>query len=239
MANRRLAAASVLLAVSVLAFGCASGRVTDINRRLTSLEAVAKKPPDAAYVVDPPDTIRVEFMNETGLTRDVQVRSDGCVTLPHVQDVEVVGLTALEIRDRLEELYAKYYKEPQILVSVTQFRSKHIYVYGEVRREGTIPYTGSQTVADAIGTAGGITRRAARGRVKVIRGDPVAPEIFKVDLDDLILEGDVRQDVSLAENDVVYVPPNVLAWLGYQIDNVLFPFRGLLSAAATAETISN
>ena len=39
------------------------------------------------------------------------------------------------------------------------------------------------------------------------------------------------QDVSLAENDVVYVPPTVLAWVGYQIQSLLFPARSAVSLA--------
>ena len=140
-------------------------------------------------------------------------------------------------RDKLELLYTKYYKEPKIVVRVTAYRSKHIYVYGEVGRRGTQPYTGWQTVSDVIGTAGGVTRRAAPNRVKVIRGDPEDPEMYKVNLTELIYEGNTEQDVSLAENDVVYVPPNVLAWVGYQIDNLLFPFRSVLSLLGTARAV--
>jgi len=234
--SRRLSVWSLGL-VLLFAVGCASERAMNINERLTSLAEVSKKPPNALYVVDPPDSIRVEFVNEPQLTRNVQLRSDGRVTLPHVRDVEVAGLTTEEIRRKLEKEYAKFYKEPELLVSVSAYRSKHIYVYGEVGRQGVQPYTGSQFVSDAIGTAGGITRRSAPGRVRVIRGDPDDPEIYRVDLDRLILEGDTLQDVSLAENDVVYVPPNALAWLGYQVDALLWPFRGVLGFFASARAV--
>lgn len=238
MAGGSRLSAVLVLTVAVLTAGCASEQLVDVNRRLTSLAVVRKKPPDATYVVDPPDSIRVEFLNEPGLTRDVQLRSDGCVSLAHLEDVKVGGMTTVQIRRKLEELYTKYYKEPLILVTVTAYRSKHVYVYGEVGREGQVAYTGTQTVSDVIGSVGGVTRRAARGRVKVVRGDPDEPEVFKVDLNELILDGDTRQDVSLAENDVVYVPPTVLAWVGYQIDSLLFPFRSILSGVVTARAVS-
>jgi len=233
----KTAVVAVGMLVLTLAGGCASERVLQINKRLTSLEAVTKSPPDASYVVDPPDSIEVEIFNEPELTRIVQVRQDGKVTLAHVGEVKVAGLTPLEIQQELEEAYGRFYKEPDILVSVAAYRSKHIYVYGEVRSEGTQPYTGYQKVSDAIGHAGGITWRAACSRVRVIRGDPREPEVYWVDLDELVFKGNSRQDVSLAEDDVVYVPPNVLAWIGYQMDNLLFPFRGVLGVLSTAESI--
>jgi len=229
-------AAALLMALAVAA-GCSSTQyVTDMNKRLTSLAIVAKRPPNATYTVDPPDAIRVEFMDEPALTREVQLSSDGSVTLSLVNDVNVAGLTTEQIRQKLEGLYAKYYKELHILVTVTAFRSKHIYVYGEVVHGGMLPYTGSQTIGEAVGEAGGLTQRAATGRVKVIRGDPENPEVYKVDLDKLLYEGDALEQVSLAENDVVYVPPTVLAWLGYRINDVLFPFQGVFGALLMGET---
>ncbi len=230
-----LALGALMLA---LAGGCAAEKVMQINERLTSLQAVSKKPPDATYVVDPPDSIQVEIFNEPELSRTVQVRQDGQVTLAHVGEVEVAGLTPIQIQQKLAEAYSRFYKEPEILVTVAVYRSKHIYVYGEVGAEGTQAYTGYQKVSDAIGDAGGITWRAASSRVRVIRGDPHDPEIYMVDLDELVFEGDTRQDVSLAEDDVVYVPPNVLAWIGYQMDNLLFPFRGVLGVLSTTQIIS-
>jgi len=235
---RHTALLAGLFAGMFLLVGCASRRYLEAQARLTSIEAVAKKPPDARYVVDPPDTIRVEVLSEEPpLVREVTLRQDGCITLPNLEDVKVGGLTTLEIREKLESLYSKYYHEPEVLVTVTAYRSKRIFVYGEVGRQGAIPYTGSQTIMDAIGAVGGVTIRAARSRVKVIRGDPLDPEVFEVDLDELLLHGDMLYDVSLAENDVVYVPPNLFARVGYAMDNLLFPFRGLLSAITTGQAI--
>jgi len=232
-------AAALLIALTATV-GCSSAAyVTDLNKRLTSLAIVAKRPPNALYTVAPPDAIRVEFMDEPTLTREVALRSDGSVTLPLVNDVNVAELTTEQIRQKLETLYVKYYKEVHILVTVTAFKSKQIYVYGEVARQGMQPYTGSQTVAEAIGAAGGVTTRAMTSRVRVIRGDPDDPEIYKVDLDSLIYEGAAREQVSLAENDVVYVPPTVLAWLGYQVEQVTFPFQQLLSPVLTFEAFRN
>ena len=109
----------LVLAGAVLwAAGCSSGsaELLDLNRRLTSIDLISKNEPDATYVVEPPDQILVEFVTDESLTRSVTLRSDGCVTLPHLEDVKVAGLTSMEIRRKLEELYEKYYKEPRILV---------------------------------------------------------------------------------------------------------------------------
>lgn len=239
VSTRRIGPLLCLAVLVPLAAGCATGRTTDLNRRLTSLEMVAKKPPNATYVVDPPDAVRVDLVTEAAVYGPQQIRSDGCITLPMIGDTQVAGMTTAQIQEKLEGLYSAFYKDPSVLVTVTDYRSKHIYVYGEVRLVGQQPYTGWQTLADAIGSAGGVTNLAATSRVKVIRGDPDSPEIFKANLDKLIYAGDTRQDVSLAENDVVYVPPHVLAWIGYQMESLLFPLRGLLSVVSTAPAVAS
>lgn len=225
----------VAFSFSLLVSGCASEKPLQINRRLTSLRMVSKKPPDAEYVVDPPDVLQLEFSNMEEQGRTARLRQDGTITLPLLREVKVAGMTPEEIRKKLETQYAQYYKDPQVLVSVAQHASKFVFIYGEVGRQGRVPYSGYTTVSDLIGQVGGVSRRAAIGRVKVIRGDPDDTEVFSVDLDELVMEGNVWQNVSLAENDVVYVPPTIPAWIGYQIEAVLFPFRSVLGAAATAE----
>ena len=228
MFKKWLGVAAAIVA-ALLTVGCFGPNITDLNKRLTSIDLVSKKPPDATYVVDPPDRIRVEFVNEPASSRDVSLRSDGCVTLPYLEDVKVGGLTPIQIREKLEKLYSRYYKDPRILIIVTAHASKHIYVFGETGYRGALPYTGSQTVADIMGQVGGYTNRASPTRARVIRRDIEHREVYRVNLKKLIYEGDYTQDLSLAENDILYVPSNWMAWLGYKLENILFPLNTSLS----------
>jgi protein involved in polysaccharide export with SLBB domain len=220
--------------------GCSGKEAMEISQRVVSWDALKKKPPDATYVVAPPDEIKIEFMSPVPPPeepRSATVRQDGIVTLPYIEDVQVGGLTTLQIREKLENLYSKYYKEPKILVTVVGYYSKHIFVYGEVGRQGWVPYRGHQTFSDVMGEVGGVTERAAYRRCKVIRGDPDHPEITTVNFHDIIIEGDRRQDVSLAEGDVIQVPPTWLAWVGYQLNALLFPFQNILNTAGTVGAV--
>ena len=210
------------------------------GQRLTSIDMVTKKSPDATYVVDPPDAIKVEFLNESAMmTRSVVLRTDGCVTLPYLEDVKVAGLTPIQIREKLEKLYSRYYREPRILVTVTSYASKHIYLYGEVGNRGSLPYKGHMTVMDAMGQVGGFTSRAAAWRAKLIRRDPEKPETYRINLKKLLYEGDVTQDVSLAESDVIYVPPTVLAWIGYKLESILFPINTTQATRSSVGAITH
>ena len=220
----------------VIASGCASTEVDNVNERLTSLEEVSKKPPNATYIVEPPDSIRVNVLGETDVNVTAQVRQDGIVTLPHLGETKVAMMTTQEIQDKLEEQYADYYQNPQVRVTVTQYRSKKIYVYGEVQNPGPQAYTGYQLLSEAIGSAGGLTHRADYNEVKIVRGDPEDPKVFWADLNKLIYQGKTKQNVSLAQSDVVYVRPSALAWVGYRIQEVMFPFTSLFHGLRAYDT---
>ena len=53
-----------------------------------------------------------------------------------------------ELHDRLAK--GGYLKEPQIGVSVDQYRSQQIFVIGEVRQPGSLQFTGSMSVIEAL-----------------------------------------------------------------------------------------
>jgi polysaccharide export outer membrane protein len=82
-----------------------------------------------------------------------------------------------------------------------------VYVFGEVKTPGAYEFTGSKMrLFDAISDAGGATIFASTTNTKVVRGDPIAPEIISANLKNLIEEGDQSQNVLLATGDLVYVP---------------------------------
>lgn len=226
--NRSLAAVLVL---AVVLAGCGSQiQIEQVNRELNELARLAKRRPNATYVVDPPDQLTIEFPHNPELNRQVTVRQDGVVTLSILGDVDVAGMTTDEITARLKEEYSRYYREIEPLVTVSAFNSKKIFIYGEVGTTGAIPYTGEQTVADVIGLVGGVNRQAQPKKVLVIRGDPTDPDIFKVNLNKLIFEGDAQQNIFLAENDVIWVPPNRFVRVGYALDTLLFPVSRISAA---------
>ena len=55
----KMSQAVLWIALLAVVGGCSSDEVLDLNRRLTSLDIVRKKEPDATYVVDPPDALLV------------------------------------------------------------------------------------------------------------------------------------------------------------------------------------
>jgi polysaccharide export outer membrane protein len=82
-----------------------------------------------------------------------------------------------------------------------------VYVAGEVTRPGALRLRRGATVATAVTEAGGVTRRAAGGDLRILRRTPAGAreQIGGLDLE-AALAGDPRHDLALAPQDVVVVP---------------------------------
>jgi len=67
--------------------------------------------------------IEVRFVDLPELNENQQIRPDGTVSLPYLEQVYVVGKTVEELRKDLEKRYSKYLKHPEIYVLVPDFRT--------------------------------------------------------------------------------------------------------------------
>ena len=90
------------------------------DQLLFTLNIPARPLPDS-YRIQVGDTLRVEYMHEPQQQRrpmELRVKPDGSVDLPLLGTVRVAGLTVREARRRLEQLARRYWKRPQIELSV-------------------------------------------------------------------------------------------------------------------------
>jgi protein involved in polysaccharide export with SLBB domain len=80
---------------------------------------------------------------------------------------------------------------------------EEVYVLGEVRGAGPLPYTKSLTVLGAIAGKGGFTEGAFRQRILVVRGSLQHPETFVVNVSEMLIAA--TPDFALRPRDIVYV----------------------------------
>ena len=133
------------------------------------------------------------------------VHSDGSIFYPYVGKVQVAGLKVTEIRDILRERLSEYIQSPQVDVTVAAFRSKRVYLTGEVHKPGTLPITNVPlTLLEAVSRAGGLTENADWTDVTLTRNG----ETIRYSLRELYKQGDTRQNILLRPNDIVHVARN-------------------------------
>ena len=186
------------------------------SRASTSLAKASQVDPAAQainYRLGPGDIISIivcdhpELTTPAGTFRTAEqagtvVAEDGTIFYPYVGVIKVAGKTMREVRDILANKLAKYIEKVQIDVRMAQFRSKRVYVVGEVAKPGTQDITDiPMTVLEAVNRAGGFTPEADYSRVLLTRRGTT----YRVDIQAMYEEGATEQNTLLEPGDILNV----------------------------------
>jgi polysaccharide export outer membrane protein len=198
---------------------------------LTALQ-VAPAPPDPRlYTVGPNDVLLVTVYNQPQLSGKFVVEADGSIAFPLLGRVPAGGLSVRAIEDTVRQrLAAGFVNDPQVNVTVDQYRSQQIFVMGEVKQPGSLQFTGSMTLIEALARAGSTTERAGM-EVMVVRspsgsgsGAP-APgpnatdaNTIRVNLQGL-QSGALSQNVPLQPGDTIFVPRAETVFVSGEVRN--------------------
>jgi polysaccharide export outer membrane protein len=155
--------------------------------------------------------------DEPTMSGSYRVDSDGSFQYPMLGRVPAVGMKPRDIAQFLKtKLEDGYINRAQVTVVVDQYRSRSIFIVGEVRSPGKYPMTGDMTLIEALAAAGSTTQNAST-EVLILRprdstsAAPLTPDqmdqanVFRVSLAELQL-GRLSQNVALMEGDTIFIP---------------------------------
>lgn len=163
------------------------------------------------YIIGSGDTLSVFVYHAPELSEpDVPVRPDGRISVPLVQDIQASGKTAGELSRAIENDLKKYVRDPNVTVIVRNFvgpLDRQIKVIGEAAEPEGIPYRDHMTVLDVMIATKGLTKYAAGNRAIIVRHlADGRQEVVHVHLDDLIKDGDIKQNVAMEPGDTLIIP---------------------------------
>ncbi|TVU70803.1 polysaccharide export protein Wza [Cobetia crustatorum] len=151
----------------------------------------------------------LDLAQEAGVQRQTvealtyTVQPDGTLFYPYVGRINVKNKTVDEVRAALVKGLSRYITEPQVNISVAQFRSQRVYLSGAVTEPGFVPVTDVPlTLIDAISASGGVTTLANTHNITLTRNGKQE----RLSLYQLLQEGDMRQNRLLKDGDVINVP---------------------------------
>jgi protein involved in polysaccharide export with SLBB domain len=133
----------------------------------SKLEFQPKTGPD--HKIQPLEVIFIDVFGETNLTKDYRVTASGEITFHLLGKIMVASKTTTEVENELKERLGKeFLVDPQVIVTVKEYRNRFVNVMGEVVKAGAYPLQGEQkwTILDAIGQAGGFTRGASHNKIE-------------------------------------------------------------------------
>jgi polysaccharide export outer membrane protein len=185
--------------------GCSAKELRVQEFRLAADTPNPAKPPEEFYAIGAGDALNVHVWKEPTLSGTVKVRPDGFITLPLVNEVQVVGLTTGQLRKILEEKYKDYTIDPFVTIRVEGIASSEVFLVGQVGRPGAFPLNGNETLLQILTRAGGLAIFADRSNLRVVRRDSDKITEYIVDYD-AIIKGDLKQDILLRPGDRIIVP---------------------------------
>ena len=185
--------------VSVM--GCGSGSVDPAYEALVADEN--NVPPSGELGLG--DKFELRVHGDEQLSGEYTVSNEGTINYPYLGRLTVEGKTCndleLEITAGLED---GYLKTATVRCSITEYNSKRIFIFGEVKQSGSFPYKSNITIIEGIALAGGFSERADSNGTKlsrVINGLEIQVTVPMQD----IVEGKSR-NIKLLPGDILFVP---------------------------------
>ncbi len=159
------------------------------------------------YVIGEDDVLDIDVWKEKEISRAIPVRPDGKISLPLIGEIQASGMTPLQLQDDIAHRLKDFLANPAVTVIVTDPRSHHINVMGQVAKPGSYPLSQSMTVLDAISLAGGFRDFAKETKIYVLRPVPGGtPTRLPFNYKDAIKGKNPEKNVVLRPGDTVVVP---------------------------------
>jgi len=168
-----------------------------------SAQPPAGGPSDGGYLLGPEDVLEITVWGYGDLTRVVPVRPDGQISVPLAGTVPAAGRSAERLAKDLTRAFAKYIINPQVTVSVREFRKIHVSMLGQVAHPGTYTLSPGARILDAISMASGVTESAALPQAQLVRA---SGETRPVSLDGLLLRQDLSLNLPMEPGDTLIIP---------------------------------
>lgn len=148
------------------------------------------------YLVGPGDELTAKVLGEPQFDFVATVDEDGKIEVPFFDRPIIAKCrTERELRADVTKLLAKYLKNPQASIRVTQRNSRPpVSIYGEVRQQQQVALTRRAYLLELISFAGGVTEKSG-GMIQVFRTRPP-----------ICTEPDAQSDWKLANSNELDVP---------------------------------
>jgi len=171
------------------------------------------------YTLGPDDYLVVRALDvEEFDGKPIRIDGSGAINLPMIGRINAAGLTIAKLEGEITLRLKKFLLDPQVTVSISEFRPRPVSVFGAVARPGQIQLRGPKTLWELISDVGGfkndvgnkirITRRREDGEIPLsgARVDETG-KYYTVEIDtkDVMEMSNPDTNIDLAAHDVISV----------------------------------
>jgi polysaccharide export outer membrane protein len=196
----------VLILVAITVTACGSSRPHYEAADVSETSAAAQS---SEYSIGPGDSLQIFVWDHADLSTGVQVRPDGKISTPLVEDLQAAGRTPTQLARDIETVLQEYVRTPVVTVIMQGFvgeRAQLIRVVGQAVAPTALQYKQSMTILDVMIAVGGLSEFAAGNKAKVVRKTADGEVEIRVKLNDLLNDGDTTQNINMMPGDVLIIP---------------------------------
>lgn len=130
-----------------------------------------------SYEIGPGDVLHVVVLGQEAMSGEFAVDDGGLMRFPFLGSVKAAGLQAPELERKLTTLLSDgYLKRPQVSISVKQYKSRRVFVTGEVGRPGPYGLRSDQSLMTLLKDVGELTPMVGHEVVVIRPPAPAPPE---------------------------------------------------------------
>lgn len=156
------------------------------------------------YRIAPLDKLAVNVFQVKELSGEYQVDLTGHIAMPLIGSVRAVDQTTGELQGLLtQKLSAKYLKDPDVTVGISEAGGSKITVEGEVRKSGLLTVYGKTSLLQAIALAGGLQDTANEKRIAIFR--QIDGQRMAAAFDLTTIRGGLEPDPEVFRGDIIVV----------------------------------
>ena len=182
------------------------------------------------YVLGPQDSVNIRVVDlvefDPKSLGAIRVDEQGNIRPPLVGRIHAVGMTVEQLEKEVTTRLSKVMKNPEVTVSMADFRNHPVSVLGAVKNPGVYQIMGRKTLFEVLSLAGGLNPDASN-RIKITRvaseGKLPLPDaavdpngefyIGELNVRDVMEAKNPEENIDAHQNDVITVPKAELVYV--------------------------
>ncbi|MFH1824869.1 MAG: polysaccharide biosynthesis/export family protein [Candidatus Firestonebacteria bacterium] len=183
------------------------------------------------YKIKTGDILNIIVIPPVELSKEVIVQKDGNINIQLIGKIKAEGLSLKELAELIEKELIKYVTGPLVTVTLKEFGTRKVSIMGQVKSPGGYDFRDGLRILELLSICGGFTNDGDLTAVKIFRGkDPKT--VIEVNMEDVIDRGDMKKNIEIEVDDIVYIPQKALSAFNWFLGNI-FPVLTLVSTLLT------
>ena len=160
------------------------------------------------YVLGTSDVVETDLTDSDDVDGSYIIDTEGMIDLPFIGKIKIDNLTLDQAQNTLVSVVGKFYKNPDLQITISEYNSSKAFILGAVRNQITINLDQEpiKIIEAAIQADFNPSSNSKNfGSKGILRRDN---KVYKIDLQNTFKSTDDKENFYLKKNDVIFIDKN-------------------------------